>query len=66
MEIVLKNRLVGGYKYFKCEECEHVNMIQKPIQVSLPYCGSCRKSVDDRNHKYCGWCGIEFESERKD
>jgi transcription elongation factor Elf1 len=64
-QIVLKKRTVGGYKYSKCEECKHEKMIEKPIQLDLPYCGSCGKSVEDANQKFCGWCGIQFESERK-
>jgi transcription initiation factor TFIIIB Brf1 subunit/transcription initiation factor TFIIB len=66
MSIVWKRRHVGGYRYHNCEECRHSNTIQKPVELSMPYCGKCGMSIEDAAHKYCGWCGFQLESEKPD
>lgn len=57
MNIVWIRRHFGGYRYHNCSNCGHEDMIQKPIEISLPYCGDCGKAIEDASHNYCGWCG---------
>lgn len=60
-KIVMKRRHFGGYRYHKCKSCGNEDTIQKPIEINLPYCGSCGMSIVDAAHKFCGWCGISIE-----
>ena len=61
--IVFKKRYRGGYKYKNCPKCGNEILIEKPINLNMPYCSKCGKAVDDLSAKRCAYCGAKMDKE---
>lgn len=60
-------RVFGEIPEIKCHSCGIVfrKAIKKTI-LRMPYCGNCRKRIEDAAQNYCGHCGerIEWDEQR--
>jgi len=63
--IIFKERLLGGYKYIKCPQCNHGFETEQPKQTRMPYCNQCNKIILDLTQKFCCWCGVKFKKEER-
>lgn len=57
-KIEMIKRLFKGDESIVCGECGKVAKGgTEDIMLHMPYCGNCKRRVEDANHNYCGNCG---------
>lgn len=57
-KVLMFKRQFKGKPEIVCRECGKIAQQATPVtELEVPYCGACRKRIDDASQNYCGHCG---------
>lgn len=59
--IIMKKRVIGGFKHYKCPECSHVWQKDERHKTDELFCSECGKVLADNYINFCPQCGAKMD-----